>query len=113
MLCSTCSAPTQYSALSAQHPSSGPPSKHALACIATPRFPPPLHGGSILSLDILALCASDGLVPLFDLLGSAVFGFVQNDIKGTVHGVRTRFNAAPDTSLSGVSFSADPSFAFV
>ncbi|KAJ8695718.1 hypothetical protein PTI98_008291 [Pleurotus ostreatus] len=40
--------------------------------------------------------ASDGLVQLFDLFGSAVFGFVQNDIKGNVHGVRTRFNAAPD-----------------
>ncbi|KAG9224389.1 hypothetical protein CCMSSC00406_0007837 [Pleurotus cornucopiae] len=42
--------------------------------------------------------ASDGLVQLFDLFGSAVFGFVQNDIKGNVHGVRTRFNAAPDVS---------------
>lgn len=35
--------------------------------------------------------ASDGLVRLFDLLGSGVFGFVQNDIKGNIGGVRTRY----------------------
>ncbi|KAH7891024.1 glycolipid transfer protein domain-containing protein [Phlebopus sp. FC_14] len=36
------------------------------------------------------LDASDGLVKLFDLLGSGVFGFVQADIKGNIAGVRTR-----------------------
>ncbi|KAG2112447.1 glycolipid transfer protein domain-containing protein [Suillus cothurnatus] len=40
--------------------------------------------------------ASEGLVQLFDLLGSGVFGFVQSDIKGNIGGVRTRYQA--DTS---------------
>ncbi|KAH7909941.1 glycolipid transfer protein domain-containing protein [Hygrophoropsis aurantiaca] len=38
--------------------------------------------------------ASDGLVLLFDLLGSGVFAFVQSDIRGNVEGVRTRYQAA-------------------
>ncbi|KAG1846690.1 glycolipid transfer protein domain-containing protein [Suillus tomentosus] len=41
----------------------------------------------------LFLEASEGLVQLFDLLGSGVFGFVQNDIKGNIGGVRTRYQA--------------------
>ncbi|KAJ6498789.1 glycolipid transfer protein [Mycena sanguinolenta] len=43
--------------------------------------------------------ASEGLVGLFDLLGSAAFSVVQNDIKGNIVKVRTRYDAAP--SLSG------------
>ncbi|KAF4622224.1 hypothetical protein D9613_008968 [Agrocybe pediades] len=34
--------------------------------------------------------ASDGLVQMFDLLGSGVFGFVQADIRGNIAGVRAR-----------------------
>lgn len=37
------------------------------------------------------LDASEGLVQLFDLLGSGVFGFVQSDIKGNIGGVRARY----------------------
>ncbi|KAG0704576.1 glycolipid transfer protein domain-containing protein [Suillus ampliporus] len=37
--------------------------------------------------------ASEGLVQLFDLLGSGVFGFVQSDIKGNIRGVRARYQA--------------------
>ncbi|KAG1774344.1 glycolipid transfer protein domain-containing protein [Suillus placidus] len=40
---------------------------------------------------LVFLEASEGLVQLFDLLGSGVFGFVQSDIKGK--GVRTRYQA--------------------
>ncbi|KAJ6467846.1 glycolipid transfer protein domain-containing protein [Mycena sanguinolenta] len=40
------------------------------------------------------LLASDGLVALFDLLGSGVFGFVQADIKGNIAGLRERYDAA-------------------
>ncbi|EIW75304.1 glycolipid transfer protein [Coniophora puteana RWD-64-598 SS2] len=35
--------------------------------------------------------ASDGLVKLFDLLGSGLWAFVQNDIKSNISGVRDRF----------------------
>jgi len=42
--------------------------------------------------------ASDGLVQLFDLLGSGVFGFVQSDIRGNISGVRKRYEATPDAS---------------
>ncbi|KAF9255010.1 glycolipid transfer protein [Marasmius fiardii PR-910] len=42
--------------------------------------------------------ASDGLVKMFDLFGSAVFGFVQSDIKGNIAGVRARFEATRDKS---------------
>ncbi|OAX35673.1 glycolipid transfer protein [Rhizopogon vinicolor AM-OR11-026] len=37
--------------------------------------------------------ASEGLVQLFDLLGSGVFGFVQSDIRGNIGGVRARYQA--------------------
>ncbi|KAJ3509027.1 hypothetical protein NLJ89_g5437 [Agrocybe chaxingu] len=42
--------------------------------------------------------ASDGLVGLFDLLGSAAFSVVQADIKGNITKVRARYDAAPTLS---------------
>ncbi|KAL5530953.1 hypothetical protein ACEPAG_3829 [Sanghuangporus baumii] len=39
--------------------------------------------------------ASDGLVGMFDLLGIGIFSFVQADIKGNIHGVRTVFTSKP------------------
>jgi len=42
--------------------------------------------------------ASDGLVKMFDLLGSGVFGFVQADIRSNISGVRARYEAARDIS---------------
>jgi len=44
--------------------------------------------------------ASDGLVKLFDLLGSGVFGFVQADIKGNIEGVRSRYRDASQLSAT-------------
>ncbi|KAH9479039.1 Pleckstrin homology domain-containing family A member 8 [Psilocybe cubensis] len=44
------------------------------------------------------LAASDGLVQLFDLLGSGVFGFVQADIRGNINGVRARYDSHKDAS---------------
>ncbi|KAJ8496641.1 hypothetical protein ONZ45_g12382 [Pleurotus djamor] len=44
------------------------------------------------------LQAADGLVKMFDLFGSAVFGFVQTDMRNNIHGIRTRYSAAPDRS---------------
>ncbi|KAJ6535431.1 glycolipid transfer protein domain-containing protein [Mycena capillaripes] len=46
------------------------------------------------------LLASDGLVAMFDLLGSGVFGFVQADIKSNVSGVRERYNATSTESAT-------------
>ncbi|KAF7357841.1 Glycolipid transfer protein [Mycena venus] len=43
--------------------------------------------------------AAEGLVGLFDILGSAAFSVVQNDLKGNIAKVRTRYDAAP--ALSG------------
>ncbi|KAF7315860.1 putative glycolipid transfer protein [Mycena indigotica] len=43
--------------------------------------------------------ASDGLVGLFDLLGSAAFSVVQSDLKGNIAKLRARYEAAP--TLSG------------
>ncbi|KAF8902156.1 glycolipid transfer protein [Mucidula mucida] len=37
--------------------------------------------------------ASDGLVGMFDLLGSGVFGFVQSDIRNNIRDVRTHYHA--------------------
>ncbi|KAF7368324.1 Glycolipid transfer protein B [Mycena venus] len=50
------------------------------------------------------LAASDGLVTLFDLLGSGVFGFVQADIKSNIAGVRERYDAtrADSTTLEAL-----------
>ncbi|RDB27643.1 Glycolipid transfer protein B [Hypsizygus marmoreus] len=42
--------------------------------------------------------ASYGLVQMFDLLGSGVFGFVQSDIRSNIAGVRNRFEAAREVS---------------
>lgn len=44
--------------------------------------------------------ASDGLVKLFDLLGSGVFGFVQADIRGNIQGVRSRYQNASTSSIT-------------
>jgi len=44
------------------------------------------------------LQASDGLVQMFELFGSAIFGFVQNDIRSNVAGVRARYQAATTDS---------------
>ncbi|KAL4061909.1 glycolipid transfer protein domain-containing protein [Scleroderma yunnanense] len=44
--------------------------------------------------------ASDGLVKLFDLLGSGVFGFVQADIRGNIGGVRSRYQHASASSIT-------------
>ncbi|KAN0088338.1 Glycolipid transfer domain containing protein [Tylopilus felleus] len=44
--------------------------------------------------------ASDGLVKLFDLLGSGVFGFVQADIKGNIEGVRSRYRDTSERSTT-------------
>ncbi|KAF8159142.1 glycolipid transfer protein domain-containing protein [Crassisporium funariophilum] len=42
--------------------------------------------------------ASDGLVQMFDLLGSGVFGFVQSDMRSNISGVRARYDATRDNS---------------
>ncbi|KIK50067.1 hypothetical protein GYMLUDRAFT_51409 [Collybiopsis luxurians FD-317 M1] len=44
--------------------------------------------------------ASDGLVTMFDLFGSKIFGFVQSDIRSNISGVRTYFEAHRDSSQS-------------
>ncbi|KAI0310517.1 glycolipid transfer protein [Amylostereum chailletii] len=47
------------------------------------------------------LAASDGLMDLFDLFGSVVFGFVQTDLRNNIAGVRKRYTAheADSTTL--------------
>ncbi|KAL0058887.1 hypothetical protein AAF712_014400 [Marasmius tenuissimus] len=42
--------------------------------------------------------ASDGLLKMFDLFGSGVFGFVQADIRGNIQGVRSRFESSKEHS---------------
>ncbi|KAI0001260.1 het-c2 protein [Russula compacta] len=50
-------------------------------------------------VDTLAfLKASDGLVGLFDLLGSAAFSVVQSDLKGNIAKVRARYDETPTLS---------------
>jgi len=44
--------------------------------------------------------ASDGLVGLFDLLGSTAFSVVQSDLKGNITKVRTRYEATPALSAT-------------
>ncbi|KAF8522433.1 glycolipid transfer protein domain-containing protein [Hysterangium stoloniferum] len=44
--------------------------------------------------------AAEGLVGLFDLLGSTAFGVVQSDLKGNIAKVRTRYNATPELSAT-------------
>ncbi|KAI0320459.1 glycolipid transfer protein domain-containing protein [Amylostereum chailletii] len=52
-------------------------------------------------VDTLAfLKASEGVVGLFDLLGSAAFTVVQTDIKGNIAKVRARYDAAPTLSAT-------------
>ncbi|KAF8893456.1 glycolipid transfer protein [Infundibulicybe gibba] len=46
------------------------------------------------------LDASQGLVGLFDLLGSAAFSVVQSDLKGNIAKVRARYDAAPSESAT-------------
>jgi len=46
------------------------------------------------------LQASDGLVGLFDLLGSAAFSVVQSDLKGNIAKVRARYEATPILSAT-------------
>lgn len=42
--------------------------------------------------------ATEGLITMFDLLGSAAFSVVQNDMTGNVKKIRARYLAAPDKS---------------
>jgi len=42
--------------------------------------------------------AADGLMNLFDLLGGAVFAFVQTDLRSNIAGVRARYNAHESVS---------------
>ncbi|KIY44584.1 het-c2 protein [Fistulina hepatica ATCC 64428] len=42
--------------------------------------------------------AAEGVVRLFDLLGSSAFTVVQNDLKGNIIKVRARYEAFPDQS---------------
>ncbi|KZT29168.1 glycolipid transfer protein [Neolentinus lepideus HHB14362 ss-1] len=52
-------------------------------------------------VDTLAsLEASEGLVRLFDLLGSAAFSVVQSDLRGNIEKVRGRYNSAPAQSTT-------------
>jgi len=44
--------------------------------------------------------ASEGLVQLFDLLGSKAFAIVQSDLSGNITKVRTRYLAAPTRSAT-------------
>ncbi|TFK44291.1 glycolipid transfer protein [Crucibulum laeve] len=44
------------------------------------------------------LKAAEGLVGLFDLLGSAAFSVVQNDLKGNITKIKARYDAAPTQS---------------
>jgi len=50
-------------------------------------------------VDTLAfLKASEGLVGLFDILGSTAFGVVQSDLKGNIAKVRARYDETPTLS---------------
>ncbi|ESK90896.1 het-c2 protein [Moniliophthora roreri MCA 2997] len=52
-------------------------------------------------VDTLAfLEASEGLVGLFDLLGSAAFSVVQSDLRGNITKVRNRYDAKPSQSVT-------------
>jgi len=44
--------------------------------------------------------AADGVVGLFDVLGSAAFTVVQSDLKGNIAKVRARYDAAPAQSAT-------------
>ncbi|RDB25116.1 Glycolipid transfer protein [Hypsizygus marmoreus] len=47
---------------------------------------------------LVFLEASQGLVGIFNLLGSAAFSIVQNDLRGNIVKVRARYDAAPAES---------------
>ncbi|EPQ57076.1 glycolipid transfer protein [Gloeophyllum trabeum ATCC 11539] len=52
-------------------------------------------------VDTLAfLEAAEGLVRIFDLLGSTAFAVVQSDLRGNIEKVRARYNAAPTQSAT-------------
>ncbi|KAK0455511.1 glycolipid transfer protein [Desarmillaria tabescens] len=52
-------------------------------------------------VDTLAfLEASQGLVGIFDLLGSSAFAVVQTDLRGNIAKVRARYDAAPSQSAT-------------
>jgi len=52
-------------------------------------------------VDTLAfLKASEGLVGLFDLLGSTAFSLVQTDLKGNIAKVRARYDETPTLSIT-------------
>ncbi|TKA56268.1 hypothetical protein B0A53_01560 [Rhodotorula sp. CCFEE 5036] len=44
--------------------------------------------------------ATEGLIKMFDLLGNPSFAVVQNDMKGNVTKIRTRYEAAPAQSAT-------------
>ncbi|GAA5978225.1 hypothetical protein JCM10908_004279 [Rhodotorula pacifica] len=44
--------------------------------------------------------ATEGLIKMFDLLGNPSFAVVQNDMKGNVTKIRTRYTAAPAQSAT-------------
>lgn len=46
------------------------------------------------------LLASEGLVGMFDLLGSAAFTVVQSDLRGNIAKVRARYEATPSLSVT-------------
>jgi len=46
------------------------------------------------------LLASEGLVGMFDLLGSAAFSIVQSDLRGNIAKVRARYEATPTLSAT-------------
>ncbi|KIY68700.1 glycolipid transfer protein [Cylindrobasidium torrendii FP15055 ss-10] len=56
--------------------------------------PVDIDGDGILTADFLE--ASDGLVGMFDLLGSAIFGFVQMDLKNNIRDVRAHYQSSTD-----------------
>jgi len=56
----------------------------------------PITDAGIDTLDFLE--ASKGLVGLFDLLGSAAFSVVQNDLNGNIAKVKARYDAASSQS---------------
>ncbi|ETW78534.1 hypothetical protein HETIRDRAFT_323721 [Heterobasidion irregulare TC 32-1] len=53
----------------------------------------PVHADGVDTLAFLE--AADGLVDIFDLLGSGVFAFVQTDLRNNIAGVRTRHASRP------------------
>jgi len=44
--------------------------------------------------------ATDGLIRLFDLLGSSAFSVVQNDMNGNVKKIKTRYDVDPESNVT-------------